>query len=57
MSKKRDIAGLPSREALQSFIADSADPVGKREITRHFDVQGQDKMALRRLLREMAEAG
>ncbi len=39
------------------FIASSPTPTGKREIARAFGLQGQEKIALKALLKDMAEEG
>ena len=49
--------GLPSRQQLLDFIASSAEPAGKREISRAFGLKGQEKIALKALLKDMAEEG
>ena len=49
--------GLPSREQVLEFIKDSATPVGKREIARAFGVESQDRVALKRLLKEIESEG
>jgi ribonuclease R len=49
--------GLPSREQVLEFIKDSAAPVGKREIARAFGVESQDRVALKRLLKEIESEG
>ena len=49
--------GLPSRQQLLEFIASSAEPAGKREISRAFGLKGQEKIALKALLKDMAEEG
>jgi ribonuclease R len=54
---RRPAPGLPSREQLLRFIEDSPTPVGKREIVRAFGLHGQDKVALKALLRDMANDG
>lgn len=54
---RRPVPGLPSREQLLRFIEDSPTPVGKREIARAFGLNGQDKVALKALLRDMANDG
>ena len=56
MPRKRS-AGLPSRKQILDFIASSDQPAGKREIARAFGVSGQDKIDLKRLLRDMADEG
>jgi len=49
--------GLPSRKQILDFIANSAEPAGKREIARAFGLKGQEKIALKALLRDMADEG
>src|SRR5262249_26392357 len=50
-------AGLPSREEILRFVQESAAPVGKREIARAFNVKGDDRIALRRLIRDIEQSG
>ncbi|MBC7497103.1 MAG: VacB/RNase II family 3'-5' exoribonuclease [Sphingomonadaceae bacterium] len=49
--------GLPTAEAILAFVASSTTPVGKREIAKAFGLHAQDKIALKGLLRDMADAG
>ena len=56
MPRKRS-AGLPSRKQILDFIATSDQPAGKREIGRAFGLSGQDKIALKVLLKDMADEG
>ncbi|HET9810428.1 MAG TPA: VacB/RNase II family 3'-5' exoribonuclease [Sphingomicrobium sp.] len=56
MAKKRT-ADLPSRKQILDFIASSGQPAGKREIARAFGLSGQDKIDLKRLLKDMADEG
>ncbi|WP_284125505.1 ribonuclease R [Parerythrobacter aestuarii] len=49
--------GLPSREQVLEFIQTSDTPAGKREIAKAFGLKGQEKIALKRLLKDMAEEG
>src|SRR2546423_13485549 len=56
MVKKRS-SGLPSRKQILDFIASSDQPTGKREIARAFGLSGQDKIDLKRLLKDMADEG
>jgi ribonuclease R len=56
MAKKRS-TGLPSRNQILDFIASSGQPAGKREIARAFHLSGQDKINLKRLLKDMADEG
>ncbi|WBH15941.1 ribonuclease R family protein [Sphingomonas radiodurans] len=50
-------AGLPSREQIIEFITTSDTPAGKREIARAFGLSAQDKIALKALLKDMADEG
>src|SRR5438270_2384515 len=56
MPRKRP-AGLPSRKQILDFIASSDQPAGKREIARAFGLSGQEKIDLKRLLKDMADEG
>ncbi|HEY5720846.1 MAG TPA: RNB domain-containing ribonuclease [Allosphingosinicella sp.] len=49
--------GLPSREQILDFIGSSDQPAGKREIARAFGLSAADKVALKTLLRDMADEG
>jgi len=49
--------GLPTRKQILDFIASSDQPAGKREIARAFGLRGNDKIALKALLRDMADEG
>ncbi len=49
--------GLPTAEQVLAFVAHSPTPVGKREIAKAFGLHAQDKIALKSLLRDMADAG
>lgn len=49
--------GLPSRKQILDFIAQSAEPAGKREIARAFGLKGQEKITLKALLKDMADEG
>src|ERR671932_2570425 len=57
MPRKHQSAGLPTRQQILDFIASSDQPAGKREIARAFGLSGQDKVALKTLLRDMADEG
>jgi ribonuclease R len=57
MARKRSSAGLPSRKQILDFVASSDQPAGKREIARAFGLSGQDKIELKRLLKDMADEG
>lgn len=56
MPRKR-FAGVPSRKQILDFIALSGQPAGKREIARAFKLHGQEKIELKRLLKDMADEG
>ena len=49
--------GLPSREQILEFLSTADSEAGKREIARHFGLKGSEKIALKHLLRDMAEEG
>src|SRR5436190_4848743 len=49
--------GLPTRKQILDFIASSDQPAGKREIARAFGLHGNDKIALKALLKDMADEG
>ncbi len=49
--------GLPSREQIIEFIQSSETPAGKREIAKAFGLKGEEKIGLKRLLKDMAEEG
>lgn len=54
---KRPPAGLPTREQIMDFIQSSDTPAGKREIARAFGLTAQEKIALKALLKDMADEG
>ena len=56
MSRKRS-ADIPSRKQILDFIAASNVPAGKREIAKAFGIRGDAKIALKRLLNDMADEG
>ena len=49
--------GLPTREQVLDFIQSSPTPAGKREIARAFGLTAQQKIALKALLKDMADEG
>ena len=53
----RRTPGLPTRQQILDFIATSEQPAGKREIARAFGLSAQDKIALKALLKDMADEG
>ena len=57
MSKNRDNAGFPTSAQVLEFIRDSAEPVGKREIARAFNIRGTDRARLNDILRELRSEG
>lgn len=57
MSKPKRPAGLPSRQQILDFITATPTPAGKREIARAFGLSAQEKIALKALLRDMADEG
>jgi len=48
---------LPSKQDIITFIEEAPGEVGKREIARAFHIKGSDRIALKQLLREMADEG
>jgi ribonuclease R len=48
---------FPSREEVLAFIRNSPVPVGKREIAREFRLRGDDRIALKALLKELESDG
>ncbi len=49
--------GLPTRQQILDFITSSDTAAGKREIARAFGLHGNDKIALKALLKDMADEG
>jgi ribonuclease R len=52
-----DSSGLPSRDELRRFIREAPGRVGKREISRAFNLGPADRGALRALLKSLAAEG
>ena len=48
---------LPSSDQVMDFITATNKPAGKREIAKHFGLNGQQKIALKALLKDMADEG
>jgi len=48
---------LPTRQQILDFITSSESPAGKREIARAFGLTAQEKIALKALLKDMADEG
>lgn len=57
MKKHNAPSGLPTREAILAFIEKSDQPAGKREIAKHFGIRGNEKIALKALLKDMTDEG
>jgi ribonuclease R len=55
--KPQQSLGLPSREQIIEFIQSADTPAGKREIAKAFGLKGEQRIALKRLLRDMADEG
>ena len=49
--------GMPSKEQILEFIQTSDTPAGKREIAKAFGLKGQEKITLKKRLKDMAEEG
>lgn len=56
-SKQKNNHDLPTSKQILEFISSSSQPVGKREVARHFGLKGQSKIALKALLKDMADEG
>jgi ribonuclease R len=54
---KTKTTGLPTRQKILDFIAQSPTASGKREIAKAFGLHGADKIALKSLLKDMADEG
>ena len=48
---------VPTRKQILEFIEQSPQPAGKREIAKAFGLRGSDKIALKALLKDMADEG
>ncbi|MDD3799433.1 MAG: VacB/RNase II family 3'-5' exoribonuclease [Novosphingobium sp.] len=48
---------MPTKQQVLDFIETSDVPAGKREIAKAFGLKGQEKIALKKLLRDMADEG
>jgi ribonuclease R len=57
MAKPKHQPGLPTRQQIMDFITASDTPAGKREIARAFGLTAQEKIALKALLKDMADEG
>ncbi|MEO0033310.1 MAG: hypothetical protein RIS94_3068 [Pseudomonadota bacterium] len=57
MNRTKLPQGLPTRQQVLDFIANSDEPAGKREISKAFGIKGTEKIALKALLKDMADEG
>ncbi len=48
---------IPTSKQVLEFIEKSEQPAGKREIAKHFGLRGPNKIALKALLKDMADEG
>ena len=55
--RRKKKPGLPTKQQILEFIRESPTPVGKREIARAFGIVGGDRIALKTMLKEIAEEG
>ncbi|RDC59950.1 Exosome complex exonuclease RRP44 [Alteripontixanthobacter maritimus] len=55
--KKQPKYGLPTPAQVLEFLQTSTGQTGKREIAKAFGLKGQEKIALKKLLKDMAEEG
>jgi ribonuclease R len=55
--KTQSVGKLPSKQEIIDFLQGTSARTGKREIARAFGVKGGDRVALKKLLRDMAEDG
>lgn len=57
-ARKAQAAPFPSKEQVLTFINESSEPVGKREIARAFRIKGSaDRIRLKALLKELKQEG
>jgi ribonuclease R len=57
MKKQTKKVPLPTKQQILEFVRESPTPVGKREIARAFHIRGDDRVALKALLKELASEG
>ena len=55
--KKKPDNGFPDRDAIVAFIRKNPGKVGTREIAREFGLKNADRAELKRILRELTDAG
>ena len=56
-NKQTDDRPLPSKDEILTFMQNAEGKVGKREIARAFHIKGGQRIALKRILKEMSEEG
>ncbi len=56
-ARSKTAGKLPSKQQILDFLATATGEAGKREIARAFGVKGSDRIALKALLRDMADDG
>lgn len=56
-AKTKPAPGMPTRQQIIDFITSADQPAGKREIARAFALSGQEKIALKALLKDMSDEG
>ncbi len=54
---RKPARGFPTRQQILDFITSSDTPAGKREIAKAFGLTAQEKIALKALLKDMADEG
>ncbi len=54
---KRAAAKVPTREQILKYLADNPQRTSKRDISKAFNVKGQDKIHLKALLRDLVDEG
>jgi ribonuclease R len=57
LTKPKHPAPLPTKDQVLEFIKESPGKVGKREIARAFHIGSQDRVYLKKILKELAEDG
>ena len=55
--KSPKVGKLPSKQEILDFLQGASVQAGKREIARAFGIKGGDRIALKELLRGMADDG
>ena len=57
MANPKKPAPFPTKDQIVEFIRGSSSPVGKREIARAFHIKGDDRVPLKRILKEIKAEG